>query len=140
MAEAPQHWPQVGVGVIIVRDGKVLVGKRKGAHGAGEWAFPGGKLDAFETLADCARREANEETGLTVTSVKLADVFTEDFFPDDGKHFITVYVLAEASGEPAVMEPDKCEAWRWFAWDELPEPPFNTLKNLKRQGYRPPGC
>src|SRR5215469_4737907 len=46
--------PKVGVGVMILKDGKVLIGKRKGAHGAGEWAWPGGHLEYMESFEDCA--------------------------------------------------------------------------------------
>ena len=37
--------PRVGIGVMIFKDGKVLLGKRKASHGEGEWASPGGHLD-----------------------------------------------------------------------------------------------
>ena len=42
--------PQIGVGVAVFHQGKVLLGKRKGAHGAGQWAFPGGKTDLPQPL------------------------------------------------------------------------------------------
>ena len=58
--------PKVGVGVIVVRDGKVLLGKRRGAHGEGSWSFPGGHLEFNELLEICAKREAKEETGLEI--------------------------------------------------------------------------
>lgn len=46
--------PQVGVGVLILRDGKVLLGRRKGSHGAGCWSAPGGHLEFGEVVEDCA--------------------------------------------------------------------------------------
>jgi ADP-ribose pyrophosphatase YjhB (NUDIX family) len=42
--------PKVGVGVMVLKNGKVLIGKRKGAHGAGEWAWPGGHLEYMANL------------------------------------------------------------------------------------------
>ncbi len=134
------HWPKVGVGVFVIRDGKILFGKRKGAHGTGTWAPPGGKLDPGETVEDCAVREVLEETGLNVANPRKALVYTDDHFKDQGKQFITVYVLADyVSGEAQIIEPDKAEQWEWFGWDDLPQPLFLTIEHLLEQGYRPPG-
>ena len=49
--------PKVGVGVMIFKNGKVLLGKRKGSHGEGEFALPGGHLEYMEGFANCASRE-----------------------------------------------------------------------------------
>ncbi len=129
--------PKVGVGVWIVKDGKVLLGKRKNAHGEGAWAAPGGHLEWGESVEDCARRETAEETGIEIANIRYA-TFTNDVFEAEGKHYVTLAVTADyASGEPRVMEPEKCERWGWFAWDELPEPRFLPLQNLLKQGFRP---
>ena len=61
--------PKVGVGVIIIKDGKVLLGKRKNAHGEGSWSFPGGHLEFNEELFDCAKREVLEETGIKIKNL-----------------------------------------------------------------------
>ena len=58
--------PKVGVGVAVFQEGRILLGKRKGAHGDGEWGFPGGHLELGETVEECARRELFEETGMQV--------------------------------------------------------------------------
>ncbi len=129
--------PEVGIGVIITDNGKVLLGKRKNAHGAGTWSFPGGKLDYAEGIFDCAKREVLEETGLKIKNLRLGP-YTNDFFQEENRHFITLYVIAEKHpGEPQVLEPDKCDSWEWFDWDELPEPRFLPLKNLLRSGFNP---
>jgi len=55
--------PQVGVGLLIVKGNKVLLGKRKGSHGEGEHAGPGGHLELGETIEECVLRELAEEAG-----------------------------------------------------------------------------
>lgn len=128
---------RVGVAVIVVRDGKVLLGKRKGSHGAGTWAFPGGHLEFGETIEQAIKRELLEETGMTTEEVVLGP-YTNDFMPEEDKHYITLFTIAKNSlGEPAVKEPHKCEKWEWFAWDKLLKPQFIPLKNLVAQGYNP---
>ncbi|MFA6414724.1 MAG: NUDIX hydrolase [Candidatus Paceibacterota bacterium] len=129
--------PKVGVGVIIKKDGKVLFGKRRGAHGEGTWSLPGGHLEFGETLETCARREVEEETGIEIKNIKSA-TFTNDIFEKEQKHYITAYVTADYSaGEVKIMEPDKCDEWRWVNWDALPEPLFIPISNLLTQGYSP---
>ena len=122
--------PKIGVGVCIVKDGKVLFGKRLNSHGQGTWAFPGGHLEFGETIADCARREVAEETGMQITNIRKGP-YVEDFFLAENKHYITLIMIADwQAGEPLVLEPAKCEEWRWFKWNELPSPLFRTFENL----------
>jgi len=132
-----QQRPKVGLGVIIKKDGRVLLGKRKGAHGEGSWAFPGGHLEFGETSEVCARREIAEEVGIEIENIRPA-TFTNDFFEKEHKHYVTVFVTADyAAGDVKVLEPDKCEEWGWFEWSALPAPLFVPLKNLLAQGYSP---
>lgn len=128
--------PQVGVAVFIRRHGQILLGKRLGSHGAGTWATPGGHLEFGESLECCARREVHEETGLELTNLTRGP-YTETVFTVEKKHYITIFMLADCDGEPKRMEPDKCEGWAWFAWDDLPKPLFASLVDLVRQGYNP---
>lgn len=129
--------PRVGVGVIVLRDGRVLLGERRGAHGAGTWALPGGHLEFGETVEQCARREVDEETGLQLVDVQRGP-WSSDVFVAEGRHYVTLFVLAPcAAGEPAVREPHKCAGWRWFDWAALPAPLFLPLQTLQRSGYVP---
>jgi len=129
--------PRVGVGVIIVQESLILLGRRKGSHGAGTWALPGGHLEFGESVEDCARRELAEETGLRLKLV-MPGPYTNDVMPADGKHYVTVYVQARVEpGEPRTLEPEKCEGWAWFKWSELPENLFLPLRNLLKQGFVP---
>jgi 8-oxo-dGTP diphosphatase len=131
--------PRVGVGVIVIKDGKVLLGERKGSHGEGAWQFPGGHLEYGEAIEDCARREVEEETGLQIKYLRYGP-FTNDLFAAEDKHYVTLYVLADyLSGIPEVREPEKCREWGWYDWHQLPEPLFVPIKNLLKQGFQPPG-
>jgi 8-oxo-dGTP diphosphatase len=129
----------IGVGVLVVRGGRVLLGERLGAHGAHTWAPPGGHLEFGETVESCARREVREETGLEIDGVKEAP-YTSDVFEADRKHYITLFVTAQSdSGEPVVREPAKCSDWKWFSWGDLPRPLFAPLKTLFARGFVPEG-
>lgn len=119
---------RVGVGVLVVRDGKFLLGKRIGAHESGVYAAPGGHLEFGESFAQCARREVLEETGLVAISVKFLLIGNYMF---GAKHYIDVDMVAECpNGEPVAMEPDKCAEWKWYGPDELPEPIFIVTKRM----------
>lgn len=129
--------PKVGVGVIVIKDGKVLLGKRKGAHGEGSWAFPGGHLEFGESIEDCAKREVMEEAGITIKQIEKF-TFTNDIFTQENKHYITCYVKADYdSGEVQIMEPHKCEGWDWFEWNKFPENIFVPLQNLIKENVDP---
>lgn len=129
--------PKVGIGVIVIKNNKVLLGKRKNAHGEGSWSFPGGHLEFNENIEDCAVRETFEESGLRIKNIRLG-TFTNDIFEKEGKHYITLFILVDHdSGEPKVMEPEKCERWEWFEWDKLPQPLFLPIQNLLKQNFNP---
>lgn len=135
------EWPtsgfvRVGVAVILQDSrGRVLVGKRRGSHGAGMLALPGGHLELGETFATCAKREIIEETGLYVGKPK--HIFTtNDPMPAEQKHYVTIFMLANVphNAEPKNCEPHKCEGWVWCTWAELRATPdaelFVPLRNL----------
>lgn len=131
-------FPRIGVAVLVLRDGQLLLGKRRGSHGAGTWALPGGHLEHGETIEACATRELQEETGLDAVSIQHGP-YSNDIFAAEGKHYVTLFVLAQVGpGRPEVLEPDKCEGWSWFTWAELPSPLFLPLQNLVRSGFTPP--
>jgi 8-oxo-dGTP diphosphatase len=128
--------PVTGVGVCLIKDGKVLLGKRINTHGNGNWSFPGGHLEMNETWEDCARREVLEETDLRIKNTIFIGV-TNDIFSEESKHFITIFIKADYdSGELKVMEPEKCSEWKWFSWESLPKPLFLPIENLIKQGFK----
>lgn len=123
--------PKIGVGVVVVQKGKTLLGKRKGSHGSGHWAHPGGHLEFGETIEECVQRELLEETGLVPLSQKRGP-WTNDIMGD--KHYVTLWVFVHAfKGMPQLLEPHKCEGWEWFDWNALPQPLFLSVQNLIRQ-------
>jgi len=123
----------IGVGVIVRRNNKLLLGKRKGAHGAGTWGLPGGHLDPGEDVDACAIRETLEETGMRVESICQSG-FTNTLFNETNRQYITLFVEAKTfRGDPVVCEPDKCERWDWFDLQNLPQPLFPPLQAFLEQ-------
>lgn len=122
--------PKVGVGVVVLKDGKVLLGKRKAEHGAGTYHFPGGHLEFKESFEECAKREAMEEAGIEIKNVRFWTV-TNDYFADKDRHFVTIFMIADyKSGVPTAMEPEKCEGWFWADWNNMPRPLMGPIENL----------
>lgn len=124
-AEKPER-PKVGIGVMIIKDGKILLGLRKGAHGENTYTPPGGHMEYMESFENTVRREVKEETGMEIKNIKFLCLFNlKEYAP---KHYVNLGFTAEwASGKPKVMEPDKCESWNWYDIDNLPSPLFATM-------------
>ena len=124
-----QQFPKIGIGVIIIKDNKVLLGKRKSSHGKYSWAPPGGHLEFNEQIEECAIRETKEETNLEIKNLRIGPI-TNDIHKDEDKHYVTIFVISEyKSGNVKLMEPEKCEQWEWFEWNNLPQPLFLPLQN-----------
>lgn len=129
--------PRVGIGIIIIKDNTILLGKRKNIHGDGCWSIPGGHLEFGETFKQCARREALEETGLEITNIVQGPT-TNDIFVPENKHYVSIFMIGQyQSGEPQIMEPEKNEMWGWFTFDALPSPLFLPVQNLLKLGFNP---
>ncbi|OQA03293.1 MAG: 8-oxo-dGTP diphosphatase [bacterium ADurb.Bin400] len=118
----------VGFGVMILKEGKVLLGQRhydpakadSELHGEGTWTMPGGKMHFGESFEDTCYRETMEETGIAINrdSIKLISI-ANDHVPD--AHFVTIgFLCEEFEGEPQVMEPDEITRWQWFELNDLP--------------------
>jgi len=121
--------PRIGVGIVVINDGKILLGKRKGAHGSGEWSFAGGHLEFGETVEECAFRELLEETGLKALSMQMGP-WVNDII-EESKHYVTLFVIVDQfEGELQLLEPDKCEGWEWFDGSSLPSPLFTPIRSL----------
>lgn len=120
--------PKVGIGVLVFKEGKVLLGKRKHADGLGhgEYAGTGGHLEHLESFETCAKRETLEEAGIEIENVRfLCLVNVTDYAP---KHYVDIGLIADwKSGEPTVMEPTKLESWDFYDMDSIPEPLFGMI-------------
>ena len=128
---------QNGVGAVVVRGRRVLLGRRLSVHGRGTWSFPGGRPEPGETPVFTAIRELREETGLVAHGGRVV-AETLDGFPESRLVFRTqLVVLEDVSGEPSPREPDKTAAWRWFDWRRLPQPLFRPVASLVAAGFRP---
>jgi 8-oxo-dGTP diphosphatase len=124
---------KVGAGLIILRQGKVLLGFRLSKHGNGVWAFPGGHVEFGESPQQAIIREAYEETGLRVDAVEKIS-FGNDFY-ENGTQYITLFFRAVSwTGAVENREPEKCAGWNWFSPDELPSPLFLPIKSFLEEG------
>ncbi len=135
----------VGFGVMVLKDNKVLLGKRHDdpekadslLEGAGKWTMPGGKLHFGETFEEGAIRETKEETGITLKKMKVICINNDIV---EKAHFVTIGILCEDfEGEPQVLEPDEITEWKWFPLDKLPSPMYfpseKVLKNYKEKKF-----
>ena len=118
--------PLIGVGALIVENGRVVVIKRGNAPLLGEWSIPGGMLELGETLRQGAEREALEETGLVVRATELLGVF-DRIVPDEEGNIVYHYVLIDflcqrLSGELRAGA-DAADA-RWFTPEEIEKLPL----------------
>ncbi|MEK7596605.1 MAG: NUDIX domain-containing protein [Patescibacteria group bacterium] len=125
---------RVGVGVMIFKNNKILLGKRKSVLGKGEYASPGGHLEYMESFEACARRETMEEAGIEIQNVRfLVLINLKKYAP---RHYVHIGMVADwKSGEPKVLEPEKLESWGWYDLDKIPEPYFGTT-SITLEAYK----
>jgi 8-oxo-dGTP diphosphatase len=113
--------PVVGVGGVLIRDGKVLLIRRGKPPLYGRWVVPGGTVELGESLEQALVREMREETGLEVVPLEVLTVF--DRIERDGDrvvyHYVIVDYLCRWLGGEARAASDALEA-AWAALDDLP--------------------
>lgn len=133
----------VGFGVMLLKDNKVLLGKRhedpkkasSALHGEGTWTMPGGKLHFRETFEEGAFREVLEETGIKINKDNLEVIsLTNDIAHD--AHFVTIGLLCkDFDGETQVLEPDEIIEWKWFDLNNLPNPIFSASEKVLKNYF-----
>jgi ADP-ribose pyrophosphatase YjhB (NUDIX family) len=105
--------PVVGVGAVIVDEGRVVLIKRKYEPLAGQWSLPGGTLEIGESLEAGVAREMREETGLEVAVGPVVDVFDRILLDTDGRvryHFVLIDYLCRPIGGSLVAGSDVADA------------------------------
>jgi 8-oxo-dGTP diphosphatase len=126
---------KLGCNTLIIKEGKILLGKRCGGYGSGTWGLPGGHLEFGENLIDGAKRELKEELGLEEVEIEFLSVVEGS---RDGGHYIQVnFLLKDFKGEIKLMEPQFCEEWRFFNIDDLPKelfPPHIKIIEAYKKG------
>jgi 8-oxo-dGTP diphosphatase len=116
--EYPER-PMVGVGGVIIEEGRALLIRRGSEPLLGEWSIPGGMLELGEALEEGVARELLEETGLTVRVIELIEVFDRIYLEStagarEGKtrprfHYVIVDYLCERVAGQAVAGSDVTE-------------------------------
>lgn len=113
---------KIGVNTFLIKDNRILLGKRLSKAGFGTWGLPGGHPEPGEQLIEGAKRELYEETGIKAIKLEFLQLINN---PEQDEHYIQINFMAkEWFGEPEVKEPDKCERWEWFDLENLPKEIF----------------
>ncbi|MEM3622932.1 MAG: NUDIX hydrolase [Candidatus Bathyarchaeia archaeon] len=113
--------PVVGVGAVIIQNGKILLEKRKNEPGKGKWSIPGGLVELGESALQTVVREVREETGLEVEKPELIDVVDNIVRDEDGEikyHFIIIDYFAKLKGGKLKALSD-AEELKWVPLDEV---------------------
>ena len=135
----PLTRPTVAVGVVVLKDDRVLLIRRKNPPNAGHWSLPGGKQELGEGIRDTANREVFEETGITFSGLELLDALDSIHRNRDGSidhHYTLVDFHARwTSGEPVAGD-DAIEA-RWVPISEIDElGMWKETSRIIRQAHR----
>lgn len=126
---------KVAINTFVLKDNKILLGKRKGAVGAGTYCLPGGHLEYGELATEGAIRELKEETGLIAKIMEFVNISNTMLSALDGSHYIHInFLVKEFEGEVSLIEPENFECWEWFNLDDLPTNLFEPHKYLIKEG------
>jgi len=130
--------PLVGVGAVIIANGRALIVQRASEPRRGEWTVPGGLLELGETLRAAVEREVLEETGLTVKAGPVLDVF-DSIYPDAAGrteyHYVLIDFLCELiSGD--LKPATDISAARWITLADLDTTPLiGSTTEVMRRGF-----
>ncbi|WP_371501504.1 NUDIX domain-containing protein [Kitasatospora sp. NBC_00374] len=113
----------VGVHLVVVEDGRVLLGRRKGtSYADGLWHVPAGHMEPRESVTRAMAREADEELGITIAERDLDLLHTVHHLDHDGGggRLQLFFRPAHYTGRITNREPDKCHELHWWPLDALP--------------------
>jgi len=94
---------KVGVGAVVIKDGKVLLVKRRNPPSANKWSLPGGHVEPGEGILEAAVRELEEETGVIGKPLGIIDL-TDLFVMNEKGELATRYVIIDVLVKPISME------------------------------------
>lgn len=117
---------KIAVYIIFIKDDKVLLGRRVNTGWKdGYYGLPSGHLEENEGLVDALIRETKEETGVVLDSRDVDFVHVMHRWSNYADFFFTA---KQWSGDPQVMEKDKCDDMQWFPIGNLPK---NTIPSVR---------
>lgn len=108
----------IGTVVIVVKQNKVMLGKRKNSYRSGWYGLPGGRVEDLEKLIECAKRELYEETAITAKKLEYMGAIRDLQKGYSFTHFAFLY--KDEFANPRLKEPEKCEGWNWYKINKIP--------------------
>ncbi|MBI2084733.1 MAG: NUDIX domain-containing protein [Candidatus Aenigmarchaeota archaeon] len=116
--------PVVSVDLIVIKDGKILLGKvseKWSENGKYQWGLPGREIDFGDSFEQTVKKNLKEELGMELENFQV--VCTNNNF-GFGNHYVAIGILVEGKGEPKLMKPEDWKEWKWFDKNKIPDKLF----------------
>jgi mutator protein MutT len=124
--------PVVGIGAIIIHEGKIVLIKRGNEPSKGKWTVPGGLVELGESPEQAVIRETKEEISLDVENPTLIDVVSNVDVDEKGKvkyHYVIIDYLVKVKNGTAQASSDAADL-RWVPFDEVEKYDLTTSFRL----------
>jgi 8-oxo-dGTP diphosphatase len=114
----------VTVNAIVIKDGKVLLGKRGSLNGkpiseSGKWGLLGGFFDRDESLAQAVKREVMEESGWEINNLKLLRINDNPNRPKEDRQNVDFVFIVSAIKQVKTSD-EEVKELKWFPFEKLP--------------------